>query len=108
MPTKPLPKPQHCRSCGYTEPHHRATVWLLGFHQRPIQRYAFCANNDSLPRMWRARADPSVPPGARRSLMLVRSTNGYRGTARMPYHGYQNPQVVERIAQMLELALFRD
>ena len=40
--------------------------------------------------------------------MLVRSTNGYRGTARMPYHGYQNPQVVERIAQMLELALFRD
>ena len=40
--------------------------------------------------------------------MLVRSTNGYRGAARMPYHGYQNPQVVERIAQMLELALFRD
>ena len=108
MATKPLPKPQYCRSCGHTEPHHRATVWLIGLHLRPIQRYTFCANNTGLPGMWRARGNPAVLPGIRRSLMLVRSTNGYRGAARMPYHGYQHPPVVDRIAEMLELALFRD
>ena len=51
MATKPLPKPQYCRSCGHTEPHHRATVWLIGLHLRPIQRYTFCANNTGLPGM---------------------------------------------------------
>ena len=107
MATKPLPKPQYCRCCGHGEPHHRATVWLIGFHQRPIRRYPFCANNVDLPRVWRARADPGALPGVKCSLMLVRSTNGYRGGARMLYYGYQNPEVTERISEMLELARFR-
>ena len=108
MATKPRPKSQYCRSCGHTEPHHRVAIWLLGFHYRPIRRYVFCANNDELPQMWRERADPSVLPGVRRSLMLVRSTNGYCGAALMPYYGYKHPPIAEPIAEILESALFPD
>ena len=103
------PAKRRCRPiCAHTEPHHHATVWTIGLHRRIIGRRSFCALNEDWPNLWRSRADPGVPAGIRRVLMLVRSTNGYRGAALMPSRGYQNPAVAERIAQMLEQALRPD
>ena len=76
------PSQRRCRqACGHTEPHHHATVWTIGLHRRIIGRRSFCAINEDWPALWRSRADPGVNAGISCVLMLVRSTNGYRGAA---------------------------